>query len=74
MSWSVMISLKSKKYKEINKLKNILQRDALGTDEEIDDFSKFHLPTGSKLIFNGDRDIFSVNSSDIEYLDFNRDD
>lgn len=67
---SVYIQLKNNKYIEISNLKHITYPDDNGDTITIKDFENFHL-YNKLLTFVGEKSIISIDSKNIEYLQFN---
>lgn len=70
MKWTATISLKSGDYITIKDLKSVDRKNPLDSSiEKIQDFKSFHLPKG-QLLFVGEKDIVTINSSEIKYVQF----
>jgi len=66
MTWNVEIKLRESRDVVIPNLKSInTQNDSDSSITSLTDFEKFHLVQNQRLTFLSDKQVFSINSSDI---------
>ena len=73
MAWNAEIKLRENKSEVIQNLTAInTQSDYDSSITSLTDFSKFHLIPNQRLSFMSDKQIFSINSSDILSVSFHK--